>query len=70
MENMKCSTSDHECPEGLDTCCQFCSLNYSPCAEKCSGCWDEITTDRNYKVDNLAALTWDRTELDQLPSIV
>ncbi len=44
MKNIKCSISDHKCPEGLDTCCQFCSLNYSPCAGKCSGCWDEITT--------------------------
>jgi hypothetical protein len=40
MLNIKCSHRRHECPEGLDVCCQFCEKNYSPCEGKCSGCWD------------------------------
>ncbi|MHB8841919.1 MAG: hypothetical protein ACYC56_09070 [Candidatus Aquicultor sp.] len=41
MENVKCTSNNHECSENLDICCQFCLRNYSPCTGKCSGCWDE-----------------------------
>lgn len=44
MQNVKCTTSNtsKSCPENKDICCQFCTLNYSPCEGKCSGCWDQI----------------------------
>jgi len=43
MQNIKCSSDKtHQCPQGMDVCCQFCELNYTPCAGKCDGCWNEL----------------------------
>ena len=55
MQNVRCSVGNRECPEGLDTCCQFCELNYTPCSGKCDGCWNDESVEICYAIDDRIA---------------